>query len=347
MHRRQRLLRLGRSFVPLLKATAGGWVQDNAMRLSAALALYAILSLAPLMVITAKVVAAVVSDDDTETYANAQITAQIKVLMGPQVADAAASMLKAGAKSDGWSLAAVLSTAVLVFSATGVFAELQDSMNTIWGVKPKPNQGVRDFVRTRLVSLAMVFGTGFLLLVSMVLTTVVVRLAKYLSADAAWVPLVLDPAVSLVVTTLLFAGIFKFLPDVKLGWLNVWVGGALTAVLFTLGKYALALYFQHADPGSAFGTAGSLAAVMLWVYYSSFILFFGAEFTKVWSVRHLHVPVEPEANAVKVTEEDRARQGIPTAKRMNEALAGEPLADGPADPPTGREEVRENADKAQ
>ena len=335
---RTHLSRFARSFVPLLKATVNGWMQDNVMRLSAALALYAILSLAPLLVITTKVVGKVIRD---KNYAQTQITAQVKALMGPQVADAVQPMLVAGTQPGGGTLAAVFSTVVLLFSATGVFVELQDAMNTIWGVKPKPNLSIWDLARARLLSLGMVFGTGFLLLVSMFLTTAAVRLAGYVAGDQAWVALLLDPTVSLVVVTVLFAGIFKFLPDVRLAWRHVWAGAALTAVLFTAGNYALALYFGYAAPTSAFGAAGSLAAVMLWVYYSSFILFFGAEFTKVWSVRHLHDPVVPEPTAVKVTEEDRARQGIPTEQRLTDALEGAPLHDGPAATQAGRTENRD------
>ena len=336
-HRRKgrvaRAVRAVGLLVPLLKATAGGWMRDNAMRLSAALALYTILSLAPLLVITAKLVGVATRDTN---YARAQVTAQITDLMGTQVAQAIQPMLESGSRQGGGVLAAALSTAVLLFSATGVFAELQDSMNTIWGVKPKPNQGVRDFLRNRLLSLAMVFGTGFLLVVSMFLTTATVRLAAYLAGDTRWLALTLDPLVSFGVVSVLFAGIFKFLPDVRLAWRHVWVGAALTAGMFTAGKYALALYFRYATPTSAFGAAGSLAAVLLWVYYSSFILFFGAEFTKVWSVRHLHDAVVPQDNAVKVTEDDRARQGIPTEQRLTDALAGEPLDAGPADTQAGR-----------
>jgi membrane protein len=128
----------------------------------------------------------------------------------------------------------------------------------------------------------------------------------------------------------LFAAIFKFLPDVKLRWRHVWLGAVMTAGLFTLGKYALALYFKYASPTSAFGAAGSLAAVLLWVYYSAFILFFGAEFTKVWSIHHLRSRVVPEPNAVKVTEAERAKQGIPSERRMCDALAGRPLEPRPA-----------------
>ena len=307
---------------PVLQATAVGWVQDKAMRLSAALALYTILSLAPLLVITIKLVGVVLRNKD---YARIQITDQITDLMGTQIAQAVQPMIENGGSHGGGVLATVVSTLVLVFSATGVFVELQDSMNTIWGVKPRPNQGVRDFIRNRLLSLAMVFGTGFLLLVSMCVSTVIDRVAVYVAGDSKWVALVLDPVISFGVVSVLFAAIFKFLPDVVLTWKHVWMGAAITAGLFTVGKYGLALYFRFATPTSAFGAAGSLAAVMIWVYYSSFILFFGAEFTKVWSLRRLGERVTVQDNAVKITEEDRARQGIPSEKRLKAALAGEPL----------------------
>jgi membrane protein len=198
-------------------------MQDNAMRLSAALALYTILSLAPLLVISAKVVGVITRDAG---HARTQITAQIANLMGPQVAQAVQPMFEGGTRPGGGVLAAALSTAVLLFSATGVFAELQDAMNTIWGVKPKPNQGVQDFIRNRLLSLAMVFGTGFLLVVSMFLTTATVRLAGYLAGEAKWLALVLDPLASFIIVTLLFGGIFKFLPDVAAAWQHVALGGA-------------------------------------------------------------------------------------------------------------------------
>jgi membrane protein len=313
-------------------------MRDNAMRLSAALALYTILSLAPLLVITAKAVAFITRDT---AYARAQVTEQIRDLMGADVAKAIAPMLEQGGPQGHGVLATILSTAVLLFSATGVFVELQDAMDTIWGVKPKPNKGLRDFLRNRLLSLAMVFGTGFLLVVSMFLTTVLVRIANYIAGDVKWVAFALDPTISFGVVLILFAGIFKFLPDVKLAWRHVWAGATLTAVLFTLGKYGLAMYFVYASPTSAFGAAGSLVAVLLWVYYSSFILFFGAEFTKVWSVRHLHEPVVPQENAVKVTEEDRARQGIPSEQRLAEALSGDELQDGTAATQAGRPDTRE------
>jgi hypothetical protein len=194
-------------------------------------------------------------------------------------------------------------------------------MNTIWGVKPKPNQGIWGYLRNRLLSVAMVLGTAFLLLVSMFVSTVMAAMTQFLAGDTKWLAFTLDLLLSFAVATVLFAAIFKFLPDVKIAWRQVWLGAVLTAGLFIVGKYGLTLYFKYATPTSAFGAAGSLVAVLLWIYYSSFILFFGAEFTKVWSLHHGNRQV-PEEHAVKVTEEDRAQKGIPSEKRMNQAVAG-------------------------
>ena len=188
----------------------------------------------------------------------------------------------------------------------------------------KPNLGVWDWVRNRLLSLGMVFGTGFLLLVSMFVSTLLAALTRFIAGDVRWFAFVIDILVSMLVVSLLFAAIFRLLPDVRLRWRHVWLGAVLTAALFTLGKYALALYFKYAAPTSAFGAAGSLAAVMLWVYYSSFILFFGAEFTKVWSNRHLGQHVVPSDHAV---ESDRGGEGpardslgSPHGKRLSRAF---------------------------
>jgi membrane protein len=316
------------AFFEILKETVSDWIEVKAMRLSAALALYTILSLAPLLVITLKLVGVVLRNKD---YAREQITDQITDLMGWRVAEAVQPMIEHAATPGAGSLAAIVSACVLIFSATGVFAELQDSMDTIWGVKPKPNRGLRDFVRTRIVSLAMVFGTGFLLLVSMFITAALENMASYVAGNAKWLGVTLDLVVSFAVESVLCAAIFKFLPDVKLRWRHVWLGAVLTAGLFTAGKYALALYFKYASPTSAFGAAGSLAAVLLWVYYSAFILFFGAEFTKVWSIHHLRSRVKPQPNAVKVTESERAKQGIPSEQRTCDALNGR-LEEPPASP---------------
>lgn len=306
-----------KQLLPVLSKTANDWMQDNAMRLSASLALYSILSLAPLLVITFKVVGLVLRNKD---YARQQMIGQLSNLMGSQAAQGIRPIIESGAKAGHGGVAAIISTAVLIFSATGVFGELQDAMNTIWGVKPKPNQGIWGFVRHRLLSVGMVFAIAFLLLVSMFVSTALAAVTQYVAGQTKGFAFLADIIVSIGVEAVLFAAMFKFLPDVKIRWRHVWLGGVITAVLFTLGKYGLTLYFKLASPTSAFGAAGSLVAVLLWVYYSSFILFFGAEFTKVWAVRHEN-RVKPTPNAVKVTEEDRAQRGIPTERRMRESLA--------------------------
>jgi membrane protein len=280
-----------------LKKTASSWVEDNAMRLSAALSLYTILSLAPMLVITIKLIGIIWKNTNS---AREHMMQQMTSLMGPQAAEVVKPILEYSGKHGSGSLATIVSFAVLIFSATGVFNELQSAMNTIWCVKPKPNQGFRGFIRNRLLAVAMVFGIAFLLLVSMFVSTVLAALAKDIAGDAKWLGFMLDIVVSFGVVTLLFAAIFKFLPDAKVSWDHVWVGALLTAGLFTVGKYGLTLYFKFGTPTSAFGAAGSLAAVLLWVYYSSFILFFGAEFTKVWSMEHGQAIV-PDENAIKVT----------------------------------------------
>ncbi|HWE04849.1 MAG TPA: YihY/virulence factor BrkB family protein [Tepidisphaeraceae bacterium] len=300
----------------ILKETGADWMQDNAMRLSAALSLYTILSLAPLLVISLKIIGVIWRNKES---AQTNFMKQITSLMGSDGASVVKGLLNNGGRHGQGVLAAVISLLVLLFSATGVFAELQDSMNTIWGVKPKPNQGIWVFIRNRLLSMAMVLGIAFLLLVSMFVSTLMSAMAHYFAGDTKWIAIPLDIVVSFGVVSVLFAAIFKFLPDVKIAWGEVWAGAVLTAALFIVGKYGLALYFKYGTPTSAFGAAGSLVAVLLWVYYSAFILFFGAEFTKVWSV-HLCGRIIPSEDAVKVTEEDRAQQGVPTQKRMRQAM---------------------------
>ena len=279
--------------LPLLKEAASGWMRDNAMRLSAAVSFYAILSLAPLLVITLKMVGLVWKH---QGIARLQITRQMTNLMGSQAAGALKPMIESGGRQGHGVLATVVSSAILLFSATGVFIELQDAMNTIWGATPRSGRRVHDFVWNRLLTLAMVFGIGLLLLLSTLFSTVLTAAATYLAGDKGWLAVVVDAIVSFGVVVILFGAVFKLLPDVKLAWKHVWLGAVATAVGFTAGKYALVVYFKYAAPVSAFGAAGSLAAVLLWVYYSSFIFFFGAELTKVWALHHTDRDCEEEGH---------------------------------------------------
>jgi membrane protein len=273
------------SLLRLLKEAALGWMRDNAMRLSAAVSFYSILSLAPLLVIALKIVGLVWTH---QGLAREQITRQMTSLMGSQAAEALKPMIERGGKQGHGVLATAVSSAILLFSATGVFIELQDALNTIWGVTPRQGRRIHDFLWNRLLTLAMVFGIGLLLLLSTLFSTVLTAAATYVAGNKNWFAFVVDAIASFGVAVILFGAVFKLLPEVKLAWKHVWLGAVATAVGFTIGKYALVVYLKYAAPLSAFGAAGSLAAVLLWVYYSSFILLFGAELTKVWALHNSH-----------------------------------------------------------
>lgn len=233
----------------------------------------------------------------------------------------------------------IISIVVLAFGATNVFAELQDSLNTIWEVTPKPGAAaVWDFVRQRVLSFAMVMVIGFLLLVSLVLSAVLEAVQTYFAGtdvdEAAGLWTAANTGVSYLVITVLFSLIFKVLPDVKLRWRDVFVGALLTAGLFTVGRHVIGEYLGRAGVGERYGASRSLVALLIWVYYSAQILLLGAEFTKVWSQRTRGHRAEPTENAIPITEEARAQQGI-THKEVVEAVTEvveRKEADGTADP---------------
>jgi membrane protein len=216
-------------------------------------------------------------------------------------------------------ISTVVGIVALVFGAGGVVGQLQSSLNRIWGVTAKPGRGIWDFVRERFVSLAMVLGVGFLLLVSLVITAILTHLSLYIGiliGGAAVIAYVLDIVVSFGFVTVLFAMIYKFLPDVRIRWTDVWIGAALTSVLFTLGKFLIGFYLGTSGVTSAFGAAGSLITVLLWVYYSSLIFFFGAEFTQIYASRY-GSGVVPADNAIPIAAipESEKRESPPPEKR--------------------------------
>jgi membrane protein len=205
---------------------------------------------------------------------------QIERLVGSEGAKAVTAML-ASADQPGLSTwAGVASIVVLLIGAAGLFGELQDDLNTIWGVRPKPDRGIAAMLRQRFLSFSMVLGVAFLLLVSLVVSTV---LAALVSLFGSWgtgvVGSIVNEMASLVVITLLFAMIYRFLPDARIAWRDVWLGAVLTALLFEAGKFAIGLYLGHSSLASAYGAAGSLAVLLVWLYYSAQIFLFGAELT--------------------------------------------------------------------
>jgi membrane protein len=273
--------RAGGSYVGVFRETLSEWSEDNATRLGAALAYYAVFSIAPLLLIAITLAGAIFGED----AARNAVEGQLAGAMGRQAAEAVQSMLE-GARiqgSTGWM--PILGVLALIFGATGVFGQLQDALNIVWGVERPRGVGIWHFVRGRFLSIVMVLGTGFLLLVSLVLSAAVAGLTDFLEKllpipGFFWQ--LLAAVLSFAVVTVLFAMIFKFLPDTKVRWRQVWVGAALTAALFTLGKLLLSLYLGRRDAASAYGAAGALVLVLMWVYYSSLILLFGAEFTEVY-----------------------------------------------------------------
>lgn len=262
-----------------------GWREHKASRMAAALAYYTVFSLAPILVISIAVAGLVFGQDAAE----GRIVGQISGLVGAKSASALEAMIAAARKPSSGILATVIALATLAFGATGVFGELQDSLNTVWGVKPKPGRGFIRMLKTRFVSFAMVLGIGFLLLVSLVVSAALAAVGHWLGALLPVPELALDLinlAVSLLVVSVLFAMIFRVLPDVEIGWRDVWAGAIFTAALFAIGKLAIGLYLGKSSLGSSYGAAGALVVILVWVYYSAQILFFGAELTRSWAYQH-------------------------------------------------------------
>jgi membrane protein len=280
------------SLTRLFKQTYAEWSEDKGPRLGAALAYYAIFSIPPLMIIALAVIGFVYSGNITE-----RLQTQLASLVG----DDTAKTLLLGVQMQGQKgglLAGLVGIGILLFGASGVFAELQDALNTIWGVKPK-EEGLKGLVRGRFTSFTMVLGTCFLLLVSLIISSIVVAMSETISA---WIPggavvgNILENASAFIVITLLFSMIFKILPDIKIGWNDVWVGAALTALFFTIGKFVIGMYIGKTSIGSGYGAAGSVVVLIAWIYYSAQILFFGAEFTQVYARLH-GTHVIPKENA--------------------------------------------------
>src|SRR5438477_1197084 len=266
----------------LLKQTAQEWLQDKAPQLGAALAYYTVFSLAPLILVLLAIVGVLFRDDPAG--ARDKISQQMSYFLDPSAVQVVQNIAQKASQPDKSTIATFIGVALALFGASGVFGQLQDALNTIWGVKAKPGLGIWGFLRARFLSFAMVAGICFLLLVSLAIEALLKGFSHYVQSVlpggiviAVTVYLVFDFAV----VVLLFAMIFKFLPDVKIQWRDVWIGAVMTAILFGLGKWLLGFYLGSGAASSAYGAASSLITLLLWVYYSSQILLFGAEFTQV------------------------------------------------------------------
>lgn len=269
----------------LLKAAFEKWSADKAARLGAALSFYTVFSLVPLLVLTISIAGLAFG---TEPARQAVMT-QIESLVGSQSTAAIRQMLAIAQKPSNGAVASAIAMGTLLLGASGVFSQLQDALDTIWGVEPKAGRGIWGTIKDRFFSVLAVMGMGFLLLVSLVLTA---ALAAFGELSRGWLPAhesvlhIANLVISFGVITALFAMIFKLLPDAKVAWRDVWIGAALTSFLFSIGKFLIGMYLGKTDVGSAYGAAGSLVILLVWVYYSSQILFYGAEFTAIYANRY-------------------------------------------------------------
>ena len=272
----------------LLGEAARGWRKDNAPRLGAALAYYTLFSIAPLLVVAIAVAALVFGQD----AAQGRIVAELSALLGEAGARALEETLESSRKPTTGTLAALGALFTLLLGATGVFGELKGSLNVVWDVREdeRPRRGfIVGMLRNRLWSFAMVLAVGFLLLVSLVISAMLAAAQGALGRHLPQPSAVLDYAntlASFAIITVLFAMIFKFLPDTKVAWSDVWVGAALTSMLFGTGKYVIGFYLGRGSVGSVYGAASSLVVLIAWVYYAAQIFFFGAELTQAYARRH-------------------------------------------------------------
>lgn len=271
-----------RSIATALVAAGKEFIEDKVPRLAASLSYYTVFSLPPLLVILVGVAGIAFGPEEVRD----RLVSQLGGLVGEDAARLLGDAIRE-AEQTGQGVAVVLGTVTLLVGAGGVVGQLKSSLNTVWDVEPEQGGGVGRFVRTRFVSLAAVLGAGFLLLVSLAVSAVIGALVEAFQRFEAIAPFLAaaDIVASFVVITIVFALMFKYLPDTEIAWPDIWLGSAITSALFGVGKFAIGFYLGASDVGSAYGAAGSLIIVLVWIYYSSVILLYGAEFTQVWSSR--------------------------------------------------------------
>ncbi|WKN42176.1 YihY/virulence factor BrkB family protein [Tunicatimonas pelagia] len=288
-------------FFNYMKETYQEWSDDDAFQKSASLAYYSIFSIPALMIIVINIASLIWTQD----YVQQQLTDQVAGMMGTEAANQVETMISKSRENSNSTLAIIIGIATLIFGATGVFYQLQKALNDAWEVEPNPDSGIKQMAKSRINALGIVVAIGFLLMVSLLVTTALSALSGWIQQQLPGFPqfifYLLQIMVSIGVITVLFAAMFKVLPDAKVEWRSVWAGALLTAILFTIGKFLIGFYIGKTDPASTFGAAGSIVLIMLWVYYTGLILLFGAEFTQVYARNEGH-QLEPDEHAQRTAE---------------------------------------------
>jgi membrane protein len=287
----------------LLKHTAVDFWNDDCPRMAAALSYYTVFSLPGLLILLVTIAGFIWDPNDVR----GAIEGQMRTLVGPDAATQVREMISHAESSQPSSIATkILGVAALIFGATGAFIQLQTALNDAWKVEPDPSQGgIRNFIFKRVFSFALILFIAFMMLVSLALTALLSAVGeRYGGGINETVIGILEFVVSFAIITLLFAAMFKVMPDAIIAWRDTWVGAVVTALLFVAGKFALAFYLGRANPGDAFGAAGSLALILVWIYYATMILLFGAEFTEAWATEK-GAGITAKPGATRVIEEKK------------------------------------------
>jgi len=283
--------------IQFFKQVISDFTDDKALKFSASLSYYTVFSIAPFLAI----IISFSSFFFTKEAVQGELYPQISQLIGHDAALQVQQMITSIHLSKNNFFATIVSVVVLLLGATGIFSEIQDSINHIWGLKSKPKRGLLKMVLNRLISFSLIISLGFLLMVSLLLNTLVDALSKQLMRllpeNAVYVVGAINNGLMFILISLLFGIIFKVLPDARIKWKDVMVGAVTTAILFMIGKFCIGYYLGHSNLGNVYGTAGSIIVIMLWVYYSAVILYFGAEFTKVYA-KHYGSEIVPNDYAV-------------------------------------------------
>jgi membrane protein len=319
-------MRFLRTSWQVIRATFGEWSHARASRLGAALSYYTVFSLAPVLLVITAVAGLFLGAD----AAQGRLTQELNDLLGPQAGGVVQSMLAKASERKGGIIATIVGLATLLAGSTGVMLELQSALNTVWQVTPKPGRGLKGVVKDRTIGLALLISLGFLLIVSLAASAALGAFGHVLDSflpGAVLLGTIINLAFSLTMIAGFFALLLKVLPDAEVAWRDVWIGAVVTSALFHIGKVGIGLYLGHASVSSAFGAAGSLAVLLVWVYYSSQIVLFGAAFTRVYAER-FGSHVVPDKDAVPAPSEPQERIAV------QQELEGKP----PQSPKRGRDD---------